>query len=277
MRYGSVRRLGLAVVALLVLSAGCQSLGGTAPATETDGSGTGATVTEEPAAPEPNQTTDNGSDGSVQSPFDAHEQTLRDAGNVTVEWASTTRYPDSDVVGRSTDSSYRIDFDSGRAIRIATQARTDISGPAQTSYTYRNETGSLFAKYSLQSAPSIDVNVTVSPLRANESQLVYRGEETVDGVNGSVYTLGSYGGLESEWYADPDNVIEFDVTYVVDEAGYVAYQRVNVTRDWDGETVITRDRRWFESVGSTTVTRPNWADEPVGNRTATAPSRVAGH
>lgn len=274
----SFRWFAIATVALLVLSAGCQSPSGTSPA-DTGQTPTSADPTDTESANRSDEmATNETNDDAVRSErfFETHEQTLRDAGNVTVEFSATTRYPESDLVGRSTDASYRFDFDSGRAHRIITQTRIGISGPAQTSYTYRNETGSLFTKYDRRSATRFEINATINPQLSNESQLVYRGEKTVDGVNGSVYTLDSYDGLESGRYADPDNVIEFDITYVVDEAGYVAYQRVNMTRDWDGETVITRDRRWFESVGSTTVPRPNWADEPVGNRSVTAPRPVSG-
>lgn len=260
------RTLLVVLVAVLAASAGCQSLSQTA-GTET--ATTGDTVETEPAS-SANRAVSNDTGADAVTFFDTHERTLRAAGNVTVERSSSIRVV-NDTGDYTSTSTSEIDLQRGRVLRRTDYFQGGVANQ-RARHTYQNETGAVFVDFPEWLAASIDVNRTISPLPVeNESQLAYRGERTVDGVEGRVYVLDSVEALEADAYRylQPDNVTEFEVTYVVDERGYVAYQRVNRTVESGDDIVRTRETVRFSNVGSTTVARPTWADEPVGNSTST--------
>lgn len=245
--------LTVVLVAVLALTAGCQSPGGTTP-TE----GTTATPAEETPPTETNEP----ANSSAPSLFERHERTIRRAGNVTVERSSvwTTDYNGSSILLES-GSTTRADFESGRVYRL------QQSSIADTSAVYRNETGAVFSLVGgrFVSGPewnnTLRLDESLGPFPADESRLQSRGQGTVDGVTGTVYVLDDYEALESSpGRTDPDNVTAFRTTYVVDDRGYVAYARMNYTVERNGSaTAITATAR-TKAVGSTTVERPAWLD-----------------
>ena len=263
----------VALVALLALAAGCQSLSGTdsVPGTEQTATTVEPVGTETDSDSNQTESNDTVGDTGAVTFFDTHERTLRAAGNVTVEQSRSV----TDVNGpfdSSYNSTHAIDMARGQVLHTAYHFQGGVANQSGIRHTYRNETGAIFVRSADPGPLPINVNRTIEPLPvANESRLTYRGERTIDGVYGSVYVLDSFGALDADAYRylHPENVTEFTVTYVVDERGYVAYQRVNRTVESGDDLVRTRERLRFKNVGSTTVSRPDWADEPVGNWTAT--------
>lgn len=253
MRADTSRRLAVAVVALLTLAAGCQSFGAATDETNS----------------------------SAQSLFERHQETLREAGSVTIERSSTHRTltagTGSSVLLES-ERTLRVDVESGRRYRLLQSSLTD------TSASYRTESGATFRLIGgrvvagSEEDGTVVRNESLTPYPANESRLQYRGQETVDGVTGTVYVLTDYAALDGPANGpDPDNVTSFRVTYVVDERGYVAYARQSRTVEHgDSETVLTATFR-ASAVGSTTVERPAWVDDTTATpqRPDTSRNRTA--
>ncbi|QLH84169.1 DUF7537 family lipoprotein [Halosimplex pelagicum] len=279
----TVRRVALvAIVGALAVTAGCTDVIGQDGATATPVGTDAPTATDAAATPteavtaatatgttetmrtatEPTETvrTPTATATSTAPSFpDEHVGRLRAAGNVTVRTTTDRTVEDGDPTATQTQSrDVRIDFESGR---VYSQFEPILGGGRDR---YRNESGATFTRFgpgnflgperSTPLDPVALVNVTAPDADALERH----GTGTVDGVNGTVYTVDSidafgdgYGDL------DPENVSAFDLTFVVDD-GYVSYQRVNVTLATEFGTVSYSSRRRFVDVGSTTVPEPDW-------------------
>lgn len=275
MRRGpSGQRIAVLVV-LLTVTAGCQTLAGTAPAAERTATEQLRTETTPTASDPPadgnetgiERTRDNGSANETRDIFDTHERTLRRLGSATVErsWArlSFNRSTGEPIPFRQfkTDTTTRVDFDRGRLYE------TTQSSLGETAVTYRNESGATFILYGgggLSGPRQTDrsaLNASLDLFSADVEQLDRR-PDTNGNTTGTVYVLDSYEELnDTAASADPANVTAFTATYVVDERGYIAHARLNYTIErGDSKTIVTSSVR-VTGAGSTTVERPEWAKE----------------
>jgi len=252
------RRLLVAALAVLALTAGCQSVDESATPSV---AGTDAGPATPTAASEPTAGAEN---GTVPAFLDTHEPTLREAGTVSVvigSWQNQTATNGSDLptFTREQTDRLQVNFTSGRALRSSDPL---IGG---TTVTYRTESGTSFAKAGddYYRPKQVDVNESTTVLYTNVSALEHRGRSTVDGVTGEVYTLDSkadLGPAAFEAFNGP-NISSFESTFVVDERGFASYQRMRITFTHDRATVT---RVWTvrtTDVGNTTVEPPAWLDE----------------
>ncbi|MDS0259054.1 hypothetical protein NDI56_06575 [Haloarcula sp. S1CR25-12] len=236
------------LLALLALGAGCQAPP-SGPTTET-----------EPGTPA------NGA-SVPQSFLDSHEPTVRVAGSATVNRTTLITRP----VANGTESEtltqttlLRVAFERGRAFE-----RLDPLG-GDGIVRYRTENGTTYERYAggelyygPQRSQPINESEALTPMLVADSALERRGPGTVDGVSGTVYVVTSFSALGEGVYdsVDPETVTAFNATYVVDERGYVAYQRLRFTVERESGTLTVTESVRTSEVGSTSVEPPAWLDE----------------
>lgn len=264
-----------ALVATLAVTAGCQGvLTEDGTGTRTGGSAAKATDVESvdtdrvEANTSETGTATNAATGTATTAggsnlTESHLAALRAAGSVTVNTTIVRTVDDGNETNTLRQVQIgRIDFESGRAY-----ARFEpfLGGPRER---YRNESGATFTRTGTGDYFGPDrsdaINVTrLAGITSVEPDAIERhGAGTVDGVSGTVYTVDSATVREySSGDIDPENVSASDVTYVVDDAGYMKYMRMNVTIEVREKRVTQSARRRFTEVGSTTVSEPGWLDE----------------
>lgn len=270
-------QLTILVVALLAVTAGCQSPSGTAPETEPkrtetlspgehNGTGTSASSNNTVSS---GSADDTESTGSVDPPtfFDTHERTLRQAGSVMVFRSQVRVSSGNETLPNPPSTIHEIDFDSGRVLKRTQIRITDTPSRPRYRYTYRNESGALFHNsdrpdwLARNQNGTIDVNAAIGLVQADAYRLTRGNQESFAGVNGTVYVLDSFEALDSDTYDqfDPVNVTDFRVTYVVDDSGYVRYQQLNMSVERGENTTTIYEELEFERVGAWEVPDPDWA------------------
>ncbi|WP_436931921.1 DUF7537 family lipoprotein [Halosimplex halobium] len=259
----------LALVGALAVTAGCSGVmdGTTATPEVTD---TAAWTPTESAA----SSTATGATGTARTAtaratatapsfLDQHIARLRAAGNVTVRTTTEQTVSNGDQSVTQTQSrDVQIDFESGRVL----SKFEPLAGDGRERY--RNASGATFTRLGGDSflgperSEELGTETYAGIVAGDADALERNGTGRVDGVSGTVYTVDSIAAA-GEGYSnlDPENVTAFEVTYVVDDEGYVSYQRVNVTFAAEGRTVTYSSRRRFVDVGATTVPRPDWVSE----------------
>lgn len=245
----NVKRLPflLALMGLLILVAGCQSVSTDGP---TEGQAAGDAV---------------GTGSGID--LDAQESKLREAGSVTMRSSTTmTRRSMGSTASRNQTRYAELDFESGRAF-----TRLDpLGGSIREAYRTGSDGGVTYEVRNPETYPhyvdpersrEIDRSQLVGILSVDEAALERRGADTVDGVSGTVYVADSFEAVEPGAYDSmtPSDVTDFRVTYVVDE-GVVRYQRIDLTATRDGVEVSESTRTRFNDVGSTTVSQPDWLE-----------------
>jgi len=288
MRPSHADRIALVLVGLLAVTAGCQSLGGATPVTEknvteTDATETNTTQTNvtETNAVEANTTETNVTDANssetesraeanttanalTESFADRHLQALRRAGNASVE-RTVSNPTDGDAAGPllAQSRTAAASFDDGRFSSSAYLSSLSSGG-----VTYQTEDGNVFtisydSGLTTQSTNgSVDMTAPFRLTDLNVTMLAHRGEGTVDGVNGTVYETSSFEAVGDDAFpgVNAENVTAFRATFVVDERGYAAYQKLNVTATRGNKTTRAVETVRITGVGSTTVERPGWVD-----------------
>lgn len=205
-----------------------------------------------------------GEDTSTPSQFEKHEEALRQAGSATVNYSyRSTSFESGNSSSTNKTDTTRIEFSTGRAL----QNHEPLRGDDRTRY--RDEDGDTYTKMDdttvylspSQSEP-LDINGTISPFPVTESGLENEGDGTVDGFDGTVYVAASVEDLRDDQTQslNTENVRSFRATFVVDDDGYVSYQRLNYTVVRDGVTYDIEETIRITDVGSTTVEPPEWLD-----------------
>lgn len=266
MRPNHAGQLMVIVVALLALTAGCQSLGDSGPATETNATNTDTPETR-PTGTNTTETEQNDTTDTLTESFaESHLRTLRQAGNASVSRA--VRTPETDGYGYPPVSSWSRSaagsFDDGR---FYSQSRYPSLGASWATYQAAN--GTVFtisggSGYTTRTANgSVDRTAPFELTAVNVTKLEHSGQGTVAGVNGTVYETSSVEAMGEAAFpgVDTANVTAFTATYVVDDRGYAAYQRLNATVDRGNQTTRAVKTVRISGVGSTTVEPPGWVDE----------------
>ncbi|WP_459194866.1 DUF7537 family lipoprotein [Halosimplex sp. J119] len=267
----------LAFVGTLVVTAGCQGVmtdrevetatsagaDATPEATDAASAETARADANGSATGTATETTGSTVGGDESAIWDSHLSALRAAGSATVNTTTVqTIRTGNRTVTRTQVRLGRVDFGSGRAY-----TRLDpLSGGVRERY--RNGSGATFTQTGLgkffgpERSDAINTTQILTVTRGNPDALERRGSGTVDGFDGTVYTADSYTGLWNDSTdVDPENVTAFNLTYVVDDAGYVKYLGVTVTVEIEDRQLVHSARRRFTEVGSTTVSEPDWLNE----------------
>ncbi|MFB6177650.1 MAG: hypothetical protein ABEI99_10985 [Halobaculum sp.] len=151
--------------------------------------------------------------------------------------------------------------------------------------TYVNETGAVFHKSIADDAAAgyeYEYNPAGSPLansttRGNvtgmyfptltNTNLTYRGNGSVAGFSGHVYTARNASALQPDAleFVNRSNVTAFALTVVVAPDGYVRYLNLTYAVDVGGSPVRLDVKRAIVAVNETTVPKPDWLDRARKN------------
>jgi hypothetical protein len=150
---------------------------------------------------------------------------------------------------------------------------------------YSNETGAVFQKeidrddgekYRYEYNPtgselanrSTSGNVTGMYLQTiRNTNLTYRGNDSVRGFSGHVYTAVNASALQSDAlvFSNRSAVSEFSLTVVVAPEGYVRYVELGYAADLPSGSIRLDVQRALVGVNETSVPKPDWLDEARKN------------